>query len=270
MTKVISLGLGVQSTVLYYLSSMGIIERADAAIFSDLGSESKSTYEYLKFLQEWQINNNGIQIIIMNRKNIYNDIMAKLESDKKFVFIPAFTKNKRGTSSILSRQCTRDYKVREVYQGIRQLQGLAKYKRHKPTEIWIGITADEASRQKDSPQKWATNVYPFLNYPKNFLGPDWKRSDCIEFLKQNNLPIPTKSSCVFCPYQSNIQWKEKMSDPDTRNIIVSVDNAIRHMSMKGEEEPIYLHKSLIPIDQIEFSDDSNDLFENDCEGHCGL
>jgi len=37
--KVISLGLGVQSTALYYMSSMGELPRADYAIFADTGGE---------------------------------------------------------------------------------------------------------------------------------------------------------------------------------------------------------------------------------------
>lgn len=49
--RIISLGLGVQSTALYFLSSMGIIERADHAIFADPGAESQQTYDYLEFLK---------------------------------------------------------------------------------------------------------------------------------------------------------------------------------------------------------------------------
>ena len=45
--KVISLGLGVQSTALYLMSSSGAVERADYAIFSDPGAEHPKTYELL-------------------------------------------------------------------------------------------------------------------------------------------------------------------------------------------------------------------------------
>ena len=44
--KVISLGLGQQSTAMYLMSSVGFIERADFAVFADPGSESKATYKW--------------------------------------------------------------------------------------------------------------------------------------------------------------------------------------------------------------------------------
>jgi hypothetical protein len=37
MMKIISLGLGVQSTAMYFLSSVNMIERADHAVFADPG-----------------------------------------------------------------------------------------------------------------------------------------------------------------------------------------------------------------------------------------
>ena len=37
--KIISLGVGVQTAGLYYMSSMGFIERCDYAIFADTGGE---------------------------------------------------------------------------------------------------------------------------------------------------------------------------------------------------------------------------------------
>ena len=44
--KVISLGLGVQSTAVYLMSSMGYkLPRADCAIFSDPQAEHYKTYE---------------------------------------------------------------------------------------------------------------------------------------------------------------------------------------------------------------------------------
>ena len=39
------------------------------------------------------------------------------------------------------------------------------------------------------------------------------------------------------------------------------------MSLKGEP---YLHKSLKPLDEVYLQEDQIDMFENECEGHCGL
>ena len=52
MLKVISLGMGVQSTAMYMMSSRNTIERADHAVFSDPGAESPRTYEIMEFLKD--------------------------------------------------------------------------------------------------------------------------------------------------------------------------------------------------------------------------
>ena len=41
--RIISLGLGVQSTAMYLMSSLGYIDRADYAIFADPGAELPDT-----------------------------------------------------------------------------------------------------------------------------------------------------------------------------------------------------------------------------------
>ena len=268
--KIISLGLGVQSTTLYYLSSMGIIERADFAVFADPGAESEETYKYLNYLQNWQKRNNGIEIMIRNEKSIYKDIMQKADTGSRFASIPGFTLNEDGSTGMLRRQCTAEYKITEVYKGIRLLQGLRKGQRYKPTQIWIGITLEESHRAKDSREKWATNVYPFLNHPFNFLPRPWTRANCISFLEENNLPIPPKSSCVFCPYQSPSRWKKTMQNAREREIVVNVDNAIRDMSMKGLRAPVFLTSHCLPIEKVNFQNIPDDLFGNECEGYCGL
>ncbi len=62
--KIISLGMGVQSTALYLMSSLGYIERADYAIYADLKSEKPTTEKLVEYLLDWQKHNNGIEILI--------------------------------------------------------------------------------------------------------------------------------------------------------------------------------------------------------------
>lgn len=268
--KIISLGLGVQSTALYYLSSIGgMMPRADYAIFADPGAESKETYNYLEYLQKWQKQNNGIEIIVEAGKNIYTDIIVKSKSGKRFASIPAYTANEDGSTGILRRQCTREYKIEQVYRAIRRIYGLKPRQRYPATEIWIGITVDEAHRARDSREKWATNIYPFLNTPTDYLPKVWNRFDCLTFFQENNLLIPPKSSCVFCPYQSPMRWKKVMESPD-REKVVAVDHAIRDMSMRGMISPIFLTAQCLPIEKINFQNIPDDMFGAECEGHCGI
>ena len=183
MMKIISLGLGVQSTALYFLSSMEIIEKVDFAIFADPGAESEETYRYLEYLRNWQVANNGIEIVVESGKNIYNDIITKSKSGKRFASIPAYTANEDGTTGILRRQCTREYKIEQVYKAIRRIYGLKPRQRYPETEVWIGITLDEAYRARSSREKWAKNIYPFINTPIDYLPKVWNRFDCLTFFK---------------------------------------------------------------------------------------
>ena len=50
--KVLALGMGMQSTALYLMSSMGLVDRCDIAVFSDPMSEHYKTYELLEWLKK--------------------------------------------------------------------------------------------------------------------------------------------------------------------------------------------------------------------------
>jgi len=260
--KVISVGMGIQSTALYLMSSMGEVERADAAVFSDPGAEHPETYKLIDWVLEWQRKNNGIPLYVVE-KSLKDDILkGENSTGHKFATIPAFTKTKTG-SAILRRQCTREYKVFPVMKKIRNIYGLKKHKRMPMTELWLGISTDEASRMKDSMFPRIVNRYPLVEKHLS-------RSDCLAWMQKKKFPMPIKSSCVFCPYQSDSQWKSlKENQPESFRLAERIDDAIRNVSKKGKEEPIYLHRQLKPLGQVDFGK-QQDLFEDECEGYCGL
>ena len=262
--KVISLGLGVQSTAVYLMSSMGILPRADVAIFADPQAEHQKTYDVLKWLQKWKTENNGIEIVVNKDRNLLRDILKKTNSKgNRWASIPAFG----GSGGMVRRQCTAEYKIVPVQQSTRKLLGLKKRQRMKPTEMWLGISLDEIQRMKESQMYNITYFYPLI-----YMG--MSRKDCIKFFKDNNFPIPVKSSCVFCPFHSNKFWKEiKEENGAAWKTSVKVDETIRDSSQRGLEDPLYLHRSLIPLKDIDFEDRQESLFADDlfdCEGHCGL
>ncbi len=132
--KIIALGMGVQSTALWLMSSLGYIKpRADYAIFADTGAEKTATIEYFNNLNY----DNYIPLIKVNYKNIYKDLMkGENSSGNRFASIPAFSEN----GGMLRRQCTSEYKINQVDKKIRELYGLKKNQRYPKTEIWYGIT----------------------------------------------------------------------------------------------------------------------------------
>ena len=258
--KVISLGLGVQSTAVYLMSSMGYkIPRADFAVFSDPGAEHPETYKILDWLLDWKKKNDGIEIIVNADRNLYKDIMTKIPKGERVASIPAFSKNNNG---LLMRQCTSEYKIQPVIKSCRKLHNLKPRQRMLSTEMWLGISLDEIERMKESSLYNIKYFYPLIYHSLS-------RLDCLKFFKENEFPIPVKSSCVFCPYHSNKFWKEMKSDKNVWDSILKVDHTIRNN--KKLREPQYLHRSCKPIEDVDFEDNQLEMFEGfDCEGYCGL
>lgn len=257
--KIISLGLGVQSTAVYMMSSLNNIKRADYAIFADTGAELPETYKTLKHLKKWSKINNGIPIHIIKEKNLLSDLLDKTNSQgKRWASIPAFTES----GGMVRRQCTGEYKIQQVMKKIRQLYNLKKYKRLPKTEVWLGISLDEIERMK-------TSQLPRVEYYYPLIEKRLSRGDCYKFFKNNNFPIPYKSSCIFCPFHSNKNWKDlKENHPKEWKKCIDVDEAIRNSSKRGVKDKLYLHRALIPLKDVEFAD-QQELFMCE-EGFCGL
>ena len=259
--KVISLGMGVQSTAVYLMSSIGYkLPKADYAIFAEPQAEHYKTYDMLKCLLKWKEENDGIEIIVNRDNNIYTDQLKT--NPNKHVRVPQIPAHTKPTG-IARRQCTYEYKIAPVIKTTRKLHGLKPRQRMKPTEMWLGISTDEIERMKDSVLYNIDYFYPLIYHRLS-------RTDCVNFFKENNFPVPVKSSCVFCPYHSNSFWAElQKENGDAWKKSVEVDKAIRRKY--GMDRDMYLHNSHKPLEEIDFEDKQLPLFEGfDCEGHCGL
>jgi hypothetical protein len=273
--RILSLGLGRQSTALYFLSSLNVIEKFDYAIFADTGAEKQSTYNYLNFLNKWQKENNGIPIITANYKNLYQDL--KNQNNSSFRAIPAFTKNNDNSKGMLQRQCTTHYKIRQVNKKIKELYGLSGNQHFPITAVYIGITIDESQRAKYPQEGWKIQIYPFLNfasYKNTFqqlhFNISFTTQDCINFIKSIGVPEPSKSSCTFCPYNSDFEFsnmkKYHKSDFDQAT---EIDETIRDSSKKKINNPLFIHESLKPLSKVEFSVNDYSLF-NCSDGYCNI
>ena len=275
--KIISLGVGVQSTALYLMSSMGEIERYDYAIFADTGGEKKATLGYYDFLVRWSIANNGIPLHRAEYKNIILDLLNKTNSSgNRFAPIPAFTMN-NGEKGMLRRQCTNEYKIIQVNKKIREILNITGRKRLPEIEMIQGITADEAHRMKIPQEKWKINVYPFCGYRIYSDGkceridtPVMNRGDIINWYKKKGFDLPEKSSCIFCPFQSDNNWMRlKEREPDSFELACDVDNAIRDSSKRGIKSKIYVHESLKPLRDVVFDQSQRTIWGN-CSDDCDI
>lgn len=276
MMRIISLGLGVQSTALYLMSSLGQLPRADHAIFADTGKEAAATYRHLEFLQDWQRRSDGIPIAVRRDKNLYRDLL-QTGSHRRFASIPAFTAGEDGSVGMLKRQCTYEYKIKIIDDYIRdRIYRLPKGSRRPPTELWHGISTDEIERMTCPREAWKRNTYPFLGYCVTHSGDcetlPWarpmSRQELIRWYALSGLALPPKSSCVFCPYQSDNSWAYKKNfAPEDFRAAVRVDEAIRNSTRQGINRPVFLHRSCRPLAEVAF--DSRDSTEyGECSGAC--
>ena len=68
-----------------------------------------------------------------------------------------------------------------------------------------------------------------------------------------------------------LTWKK--NNPEEFKDAVEFDKKIRRIN-KDENVEIFTHKSLKPLDQVDFKnkkeDEQLDLFNNECEGMCGV
>lgn len=140
----ISLGAGVQSSVLLLMAAAGLITpKPVRAIFADTNWEPQSVYKYLDYLIPIS-EAAGIDVDIVERGDIRDAFLnqAPIKASP-----PLFTlKEGDERTSILHRQCTMDYKIVPVRRRLREIQ--THY--HQPVELWLGITTDEIMRKKDS------------------------------------------------------------------------------------------------------------------------
>ncbi len=276
--NILSLGLGVQSTALYFMSSLGQLPRFDAAIFADLGREKAETYRYLEYLQQWNEENNGIPIYVIKKKNLYTDLLKQINSTaNRFAAIPAYTKNEDDTVGMLKRQCTSEYKIKQVDALVRyEIYKSEKFKRLPLTNIWKGISLEENDRMNIPQEAWKIHVYPFCGWETYKPGKarqietvKMSRNAIIAWYENHQLPVPVKSSCVFCPFQSELSWYlMKTNEPDDFEAACLVDEKMRDSSKKGVKQPIYLHESCIPLREVKFTANAPDLWSGDCSGTC--
>ena len=263
---VISLGAGVQSSTMAIMAAKGDLPPVDCAIFADTGNEPKMVYAYLELLKKIL----PYPIHIVSKGNIMQD-MLDAKGKSNFVVAPYFTQNKTtGKKGMVMRQCTNDYKIQEIRKKIRELCGVEKGKhfpKDKYVEQWIGISTDEVGRMKPARDKYIYNRHPLIEA-------EMSRQDCIDYLKKNDIPLPEKSACIVCPYHNDAYWHfMKTERPSEFADAVDFDKQVRNISRK-EDEQLYSHRSCKPLDEVEFdkkeTDKQLDMFNNECEGMCGV
>lgn len=270
--QVLSLGAGVQSSTLALMAARGLVTpMPDAAVFADTESEPKAVYDYLAWLEK-QLPYPVCRVSQGSLRNESLTLKPRRDGEGSYVrnVVPAFTRNPDGSKSMLLRKCTADFKIAPLKRKQRELMKQAGARR---VISWLGISTDEATRMKPSRVGYIEHRFPLIEL-------DMSRSKCLAWMSAQGFPKPPKSACTFCPYHSDDQWRElKLYDKAAFedavlferewNAAVALDT--RPTQTRGT---IYLHRSCAPLDKVDFRNASDfgqsDLFENECEGMCGV
>jgi hypothetical protein len=259
--RVLSLGAGVQSTTLALMAAHGEIgPMPDCAIFSDTGDEPADVYEHLRWLMSPNVLPFPVYIVSAGR--LSDSLMAGNEAAR----IPFYV----GTGGLSGRQCTRNFKIRPIRKKVRDLLGKLGRAYVPPCSVeqWVGISTDEAVRQKPSGVKFITNRHPLIE--------KWiSRRDCVAWLKLHGYPVPPKSACIYCPFQRNAQWRDRKAQPDEWSRIVEIDEWLGEPAQvsrfRGRN---FVHHSRQPIASVDISEADLPLFGGafgqECEGMCGV
>lgn len=279
MKRILSLGAGVQSSTLALMAAYGDIEPIDAAVFADTQGEPKSVTEWLETLR-------GLVNAAPHPFPIYTITAGSLEEvstntkcSKKtgnhYVrqMIPAFVARHDGSHGLLGRRCTAEYKIRPLNVFSRKLVPVKRGCKHVVCHTLIGISYDEVQRMKPSREPWSENIWPLIDLKMT-------RQDCLKWMESHGFPRPPRSACVFCPFHSDEEWRRlKTDEPEEFTRAVLFEQKMQHAftqttgnaKLRGE---VYLHSSLKPLDEIDFTDRPGhiqiDMFGNECEGLCGV
>jgi hypothetical protein len=260
---VISLGAGVQSTTMALMSAAGELPTVDAAIFADTQSEPVGVYRHL----DWLERRLPFPVYRVTAGSLKEQILAGCKGEARIDARPPFFTAQGG---MLNRQCTQDFKIRPIITKVRELVGIAPGRRgpRKPiVEQWIGISLDEATRMKPSQFSYIKNRWPLVEKLM-------RRGECMKWLTERGYSVPPKSACTFCPFADDARWREmKLNDPASFADACAVDQAIK--SVPGQRRGgWFVHRSGLPLADVDFSSLEDlgqlNLFNNECEGMCGV
>lgn len=303
---IISLGAGVQSSTMAEMAAAGeITPMPIAAYFADTQAEPASVYKWLDWLEKrlpfpvYRVTDGSLEDAELEVRRSKRS--GKLYSNNK---IPAYIKGEgmvdRACSScdeeegdrpdcgvcrglgvvqvpaeygLLGRKCTKDFKITPIRRAIRKQVGIFGERCEEVKVIqWMGFSTDEAGRVKESREPWLINRHPLLEKKMT-------RFDCTQYFAERGYPEPPRSACYFCPFHNDTEWRRlKTDEPEEFSKAVAFEGKLQ--ASMGQSEVIkgvpYLHASRQPLASVDFDAltlqkrAQLNLFQNECEGMCGL
>lgn len=240
--RVLNLGAGVQSSALALMSARGELEPLDYAIFADTGWESVETYEYLEWLET------QVPFPVLRVRRAGPDLGQYLIEGTVLPregrqMAPFFTADPDG---MMPKHCSKEFKTRVVQLAMRQLLGLGHGERgpgYPVIEQWLGMTTDETHRVSVSEKRYLHHRYPLIERRM-------KKIALYPWYEQRQLPVPPKSSCIFCPFNDPKRLAKLLAHPIDGPRLIGFDRAVRP-GYAGMEGQVFITRERKPIDQCD-------------------
>jgi 3'-phosphoadenosine 5'-phosphosulfate sulfotransferase (PAPS reductase)/FAD synthetase len=181
----------------------------DEAVFCDPGCEYPETYEFLnRFVAKYPLT-----IIKPKWGNLY-----EYSWDHKMV--PA----------TWPRWCTVHFKIKPFADYV-----------EKPCFKGLAFATDEAHRAKISIDNDIEHRFPLLES-------NVSREDCKNIIKKAGLPIPHRSKCWFCPFQTISEWKQlRMNHSDLFCKAEQLEKRNMNYRISKGKKPFYLYGNAKPL-----------------------
>jgi hypothetical protein len=197
ITNLLAYGGGVNSTALVVLLVEKFEWRGHIA-FCDTGAEHPETYDFIFGpFSEW-LSERGLSIDVIGpefRLGKYRLSLLQLMDEHGMI------------PSVRQRWCTTEYKIAPFQRWCRHM-GL------DPNSAMVGIALDESHRRRDK-------IRPLVDLRIT-------RDDCARIIRSASLPVPPKSGCVCCPFQSRGQWRAlKEFHPEIFDFLVRIESKTR-------------------------------------------
>lgn len=217
---VLSYGGGVNTVALMIL----VIERKlplDEVVFADTGNEVPETYAHIPVTRAY-LEGQGIPFRVVTKKNGKSLYQASWD--------------RRVIPSAMWRWSTREFKIRPIYAYYRSLA--------THVNQYMGIAYDEWHRMKDSLVSYVTNLFPLV---------EWKmtRQDCVQVIQKAGMPVPVKSGCYFCPFNSLERWKWLLENhPDLFEKAVVLEEHSKHFPRQRLTDQVYRHRASVTLREL--------------------
>ena len=217
---ILSFGAGVNTFALMIIL---IKENAplDGVIFADTGGETPATYESLEIARAY-LEKHSVPFSIVQARPRQTDLYGTAFRRK---VIP----------SVQWRWCTRDFKVKPIH---RYYLGLGCH-----INQYIGIAFDEIHRMKDSQESYITNLYPLIDKRMT-------RQDCVSLIAEAGLPVPEKSGCFFCPFNSTERWRQLLDrHPDLFDRAITLEEHSKHFPNQRLTDQVFRERDQVTLRQ---------------------